>query len=255
MEHINPRILRAEADKFDRSLRFLTERDRQRREHIVKAAQALLARHGTHAVTFGALALALRMGAGTLRRHFIDLDELLGEILSRHLLAISTALGEIPFNDPDRARKKREAYFTFTRTAFGGLTEAHLLYTRDRHRLPEDIAVNLEQTREGLGELLAGPNGREALVLLDTPYIPLANIEAMLAALPQEAEAPAETPAETKAETPAEIAAQPPAPTPARKTPALPATLSANPIRLRPNRPRLTWLRPPLPSRAPPGED
>ena len=184
--HINPRILRAEADAFDRQQRFLPERDRQRREHILTVAQALLSRHGRHAITFGAMAAALRMAPATLRRHFIDLDALLGEILSRHLLALAAAMGQVPFNDPDRSRKKREAYFTFTHGPFGSLTEAHLLYTRDRHSLPEDLLTSLEQTREGLGEFLAGPNGREALLLLDTPYIPLTNIEAMLAALPQE---------------------------------------------------------------------
>jgi len=184
----NPRILRAEADKFDRQQRFPTERDRQQREHILTAAQSLLARHGSHAISFGAMAAALRMAPATLRRHFIDLDALLGEIIGRHLMDISRRLGEIPFNDPDRCRKQREIYFTFCRGTFGGLTEAHRLYTRDRHVLPQDILSHLENTRDGIGELLAGPNAQAALVLLDTPYIPLANIEVMLAALPQEAE-------------------------------------------------------------------
>jgi len=231
MQHINPRILRAEADAFDRQQRFLPERDRQRREHILTVAQALLARHGRHAITFAAMAASLRMAPATLRRHFIDLDALLGEILSRHLLALSAAMGQVPFNDPDRSRKKREAYFTFTHGPFGGLTEAHLLYTRDRHFLPEDLLTGLEQTRDGLGEFLAGPNGREALLLLDTPYIKLANSEAMLAALP--GEPITETITETGAAEPAtETATQagkksPLRPIPVRKQPPrLPKLLS-----------------------------
>ena len=235
----NPRTLRAEADAFDRQLRFPTERDRQQREHILTVAQALLARHGRHTISFTTLAAALRMAPATLRRHFIDLDALLGDILGRHLLALAAALGEIPFDHPDRARQKRAAYFTYTRGAFGGLTEAHLLYTRDRHLLPDDILTSLELTRDGLGDLLAGPNAREALLLLDTPYIPLANIEAMLAALPQEpiTETITETTAEPATGTPTAKPKTKPHPT--RK----PAPLSSIPIRGQPNSPRLpvTW--------------
>jgi AcrR family transcriptional regulator len=245
MQHINPRILRAEADKFDRQQRFPDERDRQKREHILTAAGALLARHGRHAITFGAMAAALRMAPATLRRHFIDLDALLGEILSRHLLALAAAMGQVPFSDPDRSRKKREAYFTFTHGPFGSLTEAHLLYTRDRNLLPEDVLTSLEQTREGLGDLLAGRNGRTALLLLDTPYIiPLADIESMLAALPQEATT--ETTTEDTTQTTTQTATQTttpkpkPHPFPNRK----PAPLSSIPIRRPPTAPR--------PARAPP---
>jgi len=249
----NPRTLRAEADAFDRQLRFPTERDRQQRDHILTVAQALLARHGRHTISFTALAAALRMAPATLRRHFIDLDALLGDILGRHLLALSAALGEIPFDHPDRARQKRQAYFTYTRGAFGGLTEAHLLYTRDRHLLPDDILTSLELTRDGIGDLLAGPHAREALLLLDTPYIPLANIEAMLAALP--GEPTTETITETTAAEPA--TAKPatgkpkpsPAPTP-KQTHLRPISTRHQPPPLRPPRP---WhLTTPRPARAPP---
>jgi AcrR family transcriptional regulator len=247
----NPRTLRAEADAFDRQLRFPPERDRQQREHILTVAQALLARHGRHTISFTTLAAALRMAPATLRRHFIDLDALLGDILGRHLLALAAALGEIPFDHPDRARQKRAAYFTYTRGAFGGLTEAHLLYTRDRHLLPDDILTSLELTRDGLGDLLAGPNAREALLLLDTPYIPLTNIEAMLAALPQEPIT--ETTAETTAEPATEPATAKPKPSPAptpKQTHLRPSSTRHQPPPLRPPRP---W-RPttPRPARAPP---
>jgi len=243
MQHISPRILRAEADKFDRQQRFPDERDRQKREHILTAAQALLARYGRHAITFAAMAAALRMAPATLRRHFFDLDALLGAILGRHLLALAAAMGQVPFNDPDRSRKKREAYFTFTHGPYGGLTEAHLLYTRDRHFLPDDILTNLDQTREGLGDLLAGRNGRTALLLLDTPYIPLADIETMLAALPQEAlpEPSPEPLAETLPETTTAEPAEPAKPvTPTQK----PAPLSPTPASHQPppRRPPGAWL-------------
>jgi AcrR family transcriptional regulator len=245
MQHINPRILRAEADKFDRQQRFPDERDRQKREHILTAAGALLARHGRHAITFGAMAAALRMAPATLRRHFIDLDALLGEILNRHLLALAAALGEVPFNDPDRARKKRQAYFTYTRAAFGGLTEAHLLYTRDRHLLPEDILTSLEQIREGLGQFLAGPpHARTALLLLDTPYIPLADIESMLAALPQEATTEDTTEDTTQTATQTATQTTTPKPKPHPFPNRKPAPLSSIPIRRPPTAPR--------PARAPP---
>jgi|GEM_PF-1280947 len=226
----NPRLLRAEADNLDDfTPRYRTARESALREHIVKTSQALLARHGRHDISFAALALALRIGAGTLRRHFIDLDALLGEILSRHLMDLSRHLGEIPFTDPDRERKKRAKYLEYTRTPFGGLTEAHLLFVRDRHTLPEDLLSSLEQTRDGIGNLL-GPDPHETLTLLDTPYISHPRIEAMLAALepfalpePAEPAEPATEPTEpaTQAPEPATEAPEPvsdPAPEPASST-------------------------------------
>jgi len=197
---INPRILRAEADDLDDfSPRFRTARESARHDHILKVAQVLLARYGRHELTFTALALALRIGTATLRRHFIDLDALLGDILNRHLMDLARYLGQIPFNDPDRDRKRRAKYLEYTRNGFGGLTQAHLLFVRDRHTLPEDLLTALEQTRDGIGASL-GPDPQETLALLDTQIFTLPCIEVMLAALDtlalQQTPAPETQPAE-----------------------------------------------------------
>jgi AcrR family transcriptional regulator len=226
---INPRILRDEANDLDDfTPRFQTERQRALREHIIKVSQALLARHGRHNITFAALALALGLGTGTLRRHFIDLDALLGEILRRHLMDLSRHLGEIPLTDPDCESKRRAKYFEYTRTAFGGLTEAHLLFVRERHTLPEDILPALEQTREGIGQFL-GPDPYEALSLLDTPYFTLARIEAIIAIQPTPAlhEQPVPEPDFASEHAPATLGEEPdcplPNPGPAHLLAALPA--------------------------------
>jgi AcrR family transcriptional regulator len=226
--HIHPRILRAQADALEGGPHFRTERERERHERIITIGRALMARHGSHAVTFANLAAALRISTTTLRRHFIDLHALLGEILTRHLAALSCALAEIPSDAPDHDRRKRQAYAAFTRTGLGGLTEAHLLLVRDRHFLPDDLLPQIEDARDAIGDTLAGANGREALLLLDEPTIPLPHIEPMLAAL-QPPAAPRQVNSVALPSPSPAIGSQPPQQTipHARLVPAVPAAAPA----------------------------
>jgi AcrR family transcriptional regulator len=181
------RLLRADAQEFDRNPPDLSPRERARHDRILEVGRAILARRGRHAVSFTGLAAALRMAPATLRRHVPDLDALLCEILRQHLRDIATEIGKIPHAAPDRNRQRRAAYLAFTRTAFGGFTEAHLLLVRDRHTLPDDVLPAIEETRLALGGNLAGDMACEALSHLDNPFLSPARIEAILA-LPEPAE-------------------------------------------------------------------
>jgi hypothetical protein len=118
-----------------------------------------------------------------LRRWFCDVDHLLAEILVRHFDAISERLAAIPANVPGRAAACRAAYLAATRTRDGALTEAHLLFMRDRHQLPPDEIGAVSTLRDRIGQQLAGAHGCIALGLLDMPELAGDQIEAMLDAL------------------------------------------------------------------------
>jgi AcrR family transcriptional regulator len=159
----------------------LTDKQREREERIIFAAQTLMATFGGDTLTIGKLALALRMAPATIRRHFIDIESILAEILLRHLIAISRAIGKIPGDAPNRQALQRAAYLEATRTPWGGLTEPHLLLIRARHTLPDDLAKPIEDMRQIIGEGLAGAHAETALTLLDAPHLQAQQIEAMLA--------------------------------------------------------------------------
>lgn len=181
---VSPRILRAEALCLACHPRELTSREIARQERILDTATELLARHGMRAVTFGALALALRLAPATLRFHFVDLDDLLGEILRGHLQRLAELLGDVPA-EPEATlhTRRRAAWAQATRAGLGGTTPAHTLLLRDRHGLPADLLENIEATYRNLGLLLAGPDLPEALTLLDDPAIAPARAEILIAAL------------------------------------------------------------------------
>jgi len=181
------RLLRADAQDFDRNPPDLSPREWAQYDRIVEVGRSILARRGCHAVSLAGLAQALRMAPTTLRRHFPDMDALLGTILRQHLRNIAIEIGKIPHSTPDLHRQRRAAYLAFTRTALGGFTEAHLLLVRDRHTLPDDILPSIEQTRLALGGNLAGDMACEALSHLDNPFLAPPRIEAILA-LPEAAE-------------------------------------------------------------------
>jgi AcrR family transcriptional regulator len=161
----------------------LTDRQLARREEILAAALVLMARHGRVGLSMGRFATALRMGAGTIRRYFVDLDSILAELLARHLVAIMEAFGSVPEASANRGVALRAAYLKATRGADGGFTDAHTLLLRECHTLPPDLAADIEEVRDRIGQILAGPDAATALALLDTPGVLLAQIEAMLAAL------------------------------------------------------------------------
>jgi AcrR family transcriptional regulator len=189
-----PRLLQATVDGLPNHRRRFSEKQRQRQEHILTAALAVFARHGLAGLTMGAFGLALGMAPAAIRRLFIDLDTILAELLIRHLFAILKALGEVPAESPNRNAALRTAYLAATRTQDGRLAEPHILLLRERHSLPPDLAVDIEQTRDSIGEILAGADGAAALALLDTPGLAPSRIEALLAALDPKPE-PAPQPA------------------------------------------------------------
>src|SRR5271168_1886329 len=122
-----------------------TERELAREDRFVAGAQTAFAEHRRDKTTVSGMARALRTSAAMLRHCFCDLDALPAEILHRHLSSLAKAFGEIPYNDPETHRKRRALYLSLTRTALGGLTEAHLLLVRDRHLLPPDLLPTVEQ--------------------------------------------------------------------------------------------------------------
>ncbi len=180
-----PRILRAEIEDIPGARPRLSERERERQEVILAAGRRVLVNHGRANIRLTDLAVALGMAPGTVRRYFPDLDSLLGEILTRHLLAISSAIGKAVqgLSHAQRQPAARAAYLEATRTVLGGQTEAHLLLLRERHHLPPDQLDCIEQTRAGLGELLAGELATAALSLLDMAEFNGAQIEGMLCLL------------------------------------------------------------------------
>jgi len=180
--NIPARILRARLDDIPGQRPAPSFRDEDTRTRILDCAQQLMAHHGRGAIRLTDFALAMRMSAQTIRRHFVDLDCVLAQILTRHLQAIVRALGEIPRDTPDRARAHRAAYLAATRF-LGAPTEAHLLLIRDRHLLPPDLREPLEAHRASIGEILAGAHAKAALALLDMPELDATDIEAALGAI------------------------------------------------------------------------
>ena len=206
--HIPARILRKHAIDVVPSLRDQTEREIRREEIILKAAESLIARFGAAAVTFTNLAIAIKIAPSTMRKHFTDLDALIGEMMRRHLSAISQAIGAVPRDAPDRQRKQRAAYIEATRF-LGAPTQAHLILITYRTILAEDERISVEEIRNVIGDTLGRENPEGTLHLLDSPCFDIDQIEAMLtaarAALPQSAAeitAQAETPEPTQATEP-----------------------------------------------------
>jgi AcrR family transcriptional regulator len=183
---IPARILRATARSLDPNPRNLTTREREREVRVLSIGRGLLAIYGRNALKFGDVAAGLEISPTTLRRHFTDLDALLGEILRLHLRALSIAIGRVNAEEPDRFRKRRAAYLAYTRTPMGGLTHAHLLLARDLKLLPDDERVGIEETLEGIAECLLPPqdaiHAPTVLGLLDNPGLGAPAIDAALAA-------------------------------------------------------------------------
>jgi AcrR family transcriptional regulator len=181
------RQIRAIAQNIPSTPEFpVTERDCKRHENIVECGRAALAEFGLRHIRITRFAIGLRMALSTVRRHFTDFDELLAEICRRHLQAIAKAFGDIDPEAPDPARARRAAYIAHTRGPHGGLTQDHLLLTRDSPLLPPDELETIEATRRMLATNLAGPNcdcPEKILSLLDNPAFDLAEIEALIANL------------------------------------------------------------------------
>ena len=180
-----PRILRSRADDLNPLGADLTTPEIERRDKILKTAEDLFFRFGRNTITFTAMALALRLSPATLRRVFLDLDCLLADILRRHLLEVANAMGKVPRDAPNLHALRRAAYVAATRLPFGGLTQAHVLLTRDRNLLPEDLRESIDGLRDSIAVILSPTNARATMDLLDLPCFEAAQIEAMLAAAAQ----------------------------------------------------------------------
>jgi AcrR family transcriptional regulator len=181
------RILKAQANDIERAPDRFNQRDRERHERILRVATPLFVANGRAALTTNGLAIALDIPASTFRRHFVDVDELLGVILTRHLAAISKALGVVPFDSADLPKARRAAYMAYTHTDFHDLTDIHRLLVRDRHLLPPDVREGIDATIAGLALTLAGPSSHYTLqiaTLLDAPGFNADMVEAMIATLP-----------------------------------------------------------------------
>ena len=202
-----------------------TERELARENRIVTGAQTAFAEHGRNKTTLTSMAIALRTSRSTLRDCFCDLDALFAEILHRHLTSLAHAFGAVPYDDPEAFPKRRAIYLALTRTALGGLTEAHILLVRDRHLLPDDLLSTVEAHRHSIGLLLAGPLAQRALAILDSPDWDPETIEETLTFQARKLAQAAQPPAtRSAAPPPAAKPPKPPAPptAPAREAPLLP---------------------------------
>ena len=171
------RVLRAQQEEATPFPPEGSARDYERRRKILTTARAAMARNGCHVLAFNTLAALSGMSAGIVRRYFADLDTLLYAILLGHLSDLRQALEAVPPEAPGAARARRTAYISCTRTAEGGLTEAHRLLVRDRYLLPPDLREPLEKCRRDIGEILAGERYEPVMALLDTPELTPAMIE------------------------------------------------------------------------------
>ncbi|ASW57770.1 TetR/AcrR family transcriptional regulator [Plantactinospora sp. KBS50] len=66
------------------------------REHLIGAAERLIAEHGTAGLTVRAIARAAGVADGVLYNHFADKEELLAHALYAHVQAVERALGALP---------------------------------------------------------------------------------------------------------------------------------------------------------------
>lgn len=183
-----PRHLRLHAENVAKPAHPPTQAKARARERIRAVALSLLAAYGRANLTIGRLALALDMQPGTLRRHIVDLDLLLADLIGEELRRLSSLLAAIPRDTPNRPAACRAAWLAATRR-LGAHTEAHTLVVRDLALLQDDLRAPLEQTLGVLAHQLAGPHGAKCLVLFANPCFSAEEIETIVAALPAAATA------------------------------------------------------------------
>ena len=182
----NPRLVRARADQIFGAPPTRTKHQQQIYDRIMLAAPTLLAEFGPIQITFAILAIGLRISTTTLRRHFVDIDDLLGTILLEHLGDVEDSISVIPDTAPDPPHLRRQAYLAATRGQNNRLKAAHALLVQARHTLPPDLLDRIEHQRQRIGQALvespAGARADQTLLLLDNPAFSGSTIEAMLAA-------------------------------------------------------------------------
>jgi AcrR family transcriptional regulator len=181
---VPPNLLRSQVEDFEHTPNWLSTKQLERRDRILKVGTHLLALHGLRDLRICDLALAMNLTSASIRYLFADLDALLIEIIREHLKTINKAIGAIQATDPDALGKRRAAYLAATRGQFGTLTEAHLLLTRDATMLSEANYTAIQQSHDQHGLILAGTLDPDtALTLLDAPRLDPIRIQTTLATL------------------------------------------------------------------------
>jgi AcrR family transcriptional regulator len=181
---VPPNLLRSQVEDFERIPNWLSTKQLERRNRILRVGTHLLALHGLRDLRICDVALAMNLTSASIRYLFADLDALLIEIIREHLKAINTAIGTIHATDPEAVGKRRAAYLAATRGEFGILTEAHLLLIRDATMLSEANYAAIQQSHDQHGLILAGTLDPEtALTLLDAPRLDPIRIQTTLATL------------------------------------------------------------------------
>jgi len=66
------------------------------RDHLIAAAEALLAHRGPTAITVRDIARAARVADGVLYNHFADKEDLLAQALYAHVRSVERSLGDLP---------------------------------------------------------------------------------------------------------------------------------------------------------------
>ncbi len=200
---IPPRFIRATIQARINPNQTRTARDQQRRDQILDAALALLTAHPRHTITIATLAMGMIVSPATIRRHFLDIDSIIAEILQNHLRALIKTIGEIPTDGENLQQKRSNAYLAATRTPWGNFTDTHALLLREAHALPEDLASAITQMRVSIGNTLAGNRGHDMLQMLDTAWGNHALIEPFCAAIETTAEQSLPDPPDLPQENPA----------------------------------------------------
>lgn len=66
------------------------------RDHLIAAAESLMARRGTAGLTVRDIAREARVADGVLYNHFTDKEDLLAQALRAHVRSVERSLGELP---------------------------------------------------------------------------------------------------------------------------------------------------------------
>ncbi len=180
---IPPRLIRTTAQARINPNQTRTARDQQRRDQILDAALALLTSHPRHTITIATLATGMIVAPATIRRHFLNIDSIIAEILQNHLRALIKTIGEIPADCVNLRQLRRKAYLAATRNLWRHVSDTHALLLREAQSLPEDLASAINQMRCGIGYTLGGERGHDMLQMLDTAWQNHALIEPMCAAI------------------------------------------------------------------------
>jgi AcrR family transcriptional regulator len=159
----------------------LSARQAEQESVILATATDMLIEAGRQNVTMGFVAGALRLTVSAVRRHFACVDDLLDAILVGHLNRLVRAILAVPDDSPASLAARRMAYRGAMLDEEGGMLRAHHLLLTQAATLPQDLREDIAAQREAIGDMLAPGLGSFALLLLDDPDLPLAEVEEHIA--------------------------------------------------------------------------